>query len=156
MQVNSKTTSTCQPTIVTQQEGETINIDIQTDTKKEINLPRKNSRTKNRDKEELKDQVTFLEKKLKTLKNDIKESRNAQTLGEQLQFEREENEHLRNTYNKTYSEMMNAFQQFKDEMEKKQSMIEEEQKVRTDMIEMRFREELSKKGQEIEKLEVEN
>lgn len=40
-------------------------------------------------------------------------------MSEQIKYEREENEHLRNTYNKTYQEMLASFQQFKDEMEKK-------------------------------------
>ena len=76
---------------------------------------------------------------MKALKEEVKENKNSRELQEQLDYQKEENEHLKNTYNKTYQEMIQAFETFKMEMELKQARLEEEQGSRTEMLESRFR-----------------
>lgn len=104
----------------------------------------------------LQNQVTFLEQRLKQFQMEVNDNKESQQIREQLRISLEENEYLRCTYNKSYEDMMAAFNSFKKEMEKKQEYLEKEYENKMEQLEHQFKDDLLKKGKMIEDLQKEN
>eukprot|EP00347_Sterkiella_histriomuscorum_P014909 403359051 len=108
------------------------------------------------DRSQLEIQVNYLEEKMKKFHDNMLDNNQSQSLREQLCQQIEENQVLRNNYHTSYQEMMNSFEQLKQEMDKRLAEQQYEFENEQSKIRVQFQDELDRKDKVIEELQQEN